>query len=102
MVFDVVSENVKDWFRLCGEGEVEELVKVTVQRTSYTVLLIYFFRDGIIYILHNKLMGMTARGRPGQWWTPWWAPSASAGTHSPKSSSTSPMSMTGCTEQKVS
>ena len=62
VVFDVVSEKVKDWFRQRGEGEVEEVAvtldKVTVQRTSYTVLLTYFFRDGVIYILLNKLMVM--------------------------------------------
>ena len=34
------------------------LDKVTVQRTSYTVILTYFFRDGVIYILLNKLLVM--------------------------------------------
>jgi hypothetical protein len=62
VVFDVVSEKVKAWFSARGPGEVEEvsvtLDKVTVQRTSYTVLLTYFFRDGVIYILLNKLMVM--------------------------------------------
>ena len=62
VVFDVVSEKVKDWFRQRGEGEVEEVAvtldKVTVQRTSYTVILTFFFRDGVIYILLNKLLVM--------------------------------------------
>jgi hypothetical protein len=32
--------------------------KVTVQRTSYTVLMTYFFFEGVIYIILNKLVIM--------------------------------------------
>ena len=62
ILFDLVSEDIKEWFRRRGKGEVEEisvtLDKVTVQRVSYTVLLTYFFCEGKIHILLNSLMVM--------------------------------------------
>ena len=61
VVFEVVSEKAKKWFG-GGEGGVEEisvtLDKVTIQRKSFTVLLTYFFSNGVIYIFLNKLMQM--------------------------------------------
>ena len=62
VVFDIVSEKVKNMFRARGEREVEAVAvtldKVTVQRVSYTVLLTYFFWQGVIHIVLNKLMVM--------------------------------------------
>ena len=62
VVFDVVSEKVKSWFASRRAHEVEEIAvtldKVTVQRTSYTVLLTYFFYEGVIHVVLNKLMIM--------------------------------------------
>ena len=62
IVFNIVTEDIKEWFRRRGEGEVEEisatLDKVTVQRVSYTVLLTYFFSEGKIHVLLNSLMVM--------------------------------------------
>ena len=67
VVFDSVSEKIQEWFRKRGEGEVREisvtLDKVTVQRTSYTVLLTYFFWEGKIHVLLNSLMVM----KPGEY-----------------------------------
>ena len=62
IVFEVLTEDTKKWFSETGRGQIEEisvtLDKVTIQRTSYTALLTYFFNNGVIYIILNKLMVM--------------------------------------------
>ena len=64
VVFEVVTEETKNWFSETGPGQIEEisvtLDKVTIQRTSFTALLTYFFHDGVIYIILNKLFVMAA------------------------------------------
>ena len=62
VVFEVVGEKTKSWFAPEGEGKVEEIAvtldKVTIQRVSYTALLTYFFYNGVIYVILNKLYTM--------------------------------------------
>ena len=45
-----------------GPGNIKDIAvtldKVTTQRVSYTCLLTYYFYDGIIYCMLNKLMTM--------------------------------------------
>lgn len=64
VVFEVVSEKTKAWFATGGKGGVEEIAvtldKVTIQRVSYTALLTYFFYNGVIYVILNKLYTMRA------------------------------------------
>ena len=64
VVFEVVTEETKNWFSETGPGQIEEisvtLDKVTIQRTRFTALLTYFFHNGVIYIILNKLFVMAA------------------------------------------
>ena len=59
VIFEVVSEKVRDWFVQDGPGCIDDIAitldKVTVNRVSFTVLLTYFFWEGKIYVLLNKL-----------------------------------------------
>jgi hypothetical protein len=67
VVFEVVSEKTKSWFAPGGKGMVEEIAvtldKVTNQRESYTAILTYFFYNGVIYVILNKLYTKERRKR---------------------------------------
>jgi hypothetical protein len=62
VVYEVVTEKTRKWFSEDGNGNIEDisitLDKVTVQRTSYTALLTYFFWKGQIHVILNRLMKM--------------------------------------------
>jgi hypothetical protein len=58
--FEIVSEEIKTLF---SSGKVTELAatldKVTINHTSFTVLITFFFYEGRIFCCLNKLVSMT-------------------------------------------
>ena len=55
IVFELVSDKTKTFFKNHVNYITVTLDKVTVQRTSYTVILTFFFHQGKIHIILNKL-----------------------------------------------
>ena len=55
VIFEHVSERTKTFFKEEVKHITVTLDKVTVQRTSYTVILTFFFYKGKIHIVLNKL-----------------------------------------------
>ena len=55
VVFDLVSERTRQFFKENVNHITVTLDKVTVQRISYTVILTFFFYQGRIHIILNKL-----------------------------------------------
>ena len=51
----IVSDKTKTFFKNHVNYITVTLDKVTVQRTSYTVILTFFFHEGKIHIILNKL-----------------------------------------------
>ena len=56
--FEIVTQKVKDMFKSIKCLTVT-LDKVTVNRTSYTVIMTYFFWNGTIHIILNKLVKLS-------------------------------------------
>ena len=54
VTFDVLTEKTKQYFSHVKDIAVT-LDKVTVQRTSFTVICTYFFNNGRIHVILNKL-----------------------------------------------
>ena len=59
IIFELVSDRTKIFFKNHVNHITVTLDKVTVQRTSYTVILTFFFHQGKIHIILNKLATLT-------------------------------------------
>ena len=55
-VFELLSEKTRQFFKDKIKFITVTLDKVTVQRTSYTVILTFFFFEGKIHVILNKLV----------------------------------------------
>ena len=59
VIFDIVSDKTKKFFAEKVRDIAVTLDKVTVNSTSYTVIMTYFFSDGKIYCILNKLQSLS-------------------------------------------
>ena len=59
ITFDLYSERQKIFFKNEVKYICVTLDKVTVQRTSYTVILTYFFAEGKLHIILNNLVKLS-------------------------------------------
>ena len=59
IIFELVSEKTRMFFKNNIKFISVTLDKVTVQRTSYTVMLTFFFFRGKIHVILNKLVKLT-------------------------------------------
>ena len=59
IIFEVLSEKTIRFFQENVTNISVSLDKVTVQRTTYTVVMTYFFCDGAIHVILNKLQKLS-------------------------------------------
>ena len=55
VAFDILSERTRKFFQEMVKSIAVTLDKVTIHRTSFTVLMTYFFKDGKLHVILNKL-----------------------------------------------
>ena len=66
IIFDSVTEKNKLFFKENVQNISVTLDKVTVKRRSYTVIMTYFFFDGKIHVILNKLQKLSTNEYDGR------------------------------------
>ena len=59
VIFDIMTEKTKQFFSSNVQDIAVTLDKVTVNRTSFTVIMTYFFNEGMIHVVLNKLQKLS-------------------------------------------
>ena len=65
LVFDALTEKTQLFFAKKVQDIAVTLDKVTTQRTSFTVICTYFFSEGKIHVILNKLQKLTTKDYNG-------------------------------------